>query len=296
MTRGVADDLVLDVRDRAAFLRGHAPGAAHLPVAEWSERAAELPPREDSFVVVAEDDAAAATAVALLHARGSTRARPAPAEVAADRRESGPPRRLAWRPPAWLAACLAEATFPAGSPALDVACGSGRVVAVLAAHGLTATGVDLLPDALERAHRLAAAAGVEAAFVLADAEHPLPFRPGTFRLITGFRYLDRGLFRAMAELLQPGGELWWETFGEAQARFGHPRRAAFLLAPGELAALCGEAGLTVLATSETCPPGGPALSAVRARRSAAPPLRSDPGSPTLPEPPGDATRLWKEPG
>jgi hypothetical protein len=101
----------------------------------------------------------------------------------------------------------------------------------------------------------------------------LPFRPASFRLVTGFRYLDRGLFRTLAELLEPGGELWWETFGAAQARFGHPRRAAFLLAPGELAALCVEAGLRVLATSESCPPGGPALSAIRARRPADPPLR-----------------------
>jgi SAM-dependent methyltransferase len=269
----VSDGLILDVRDRAAFLRGHAPGAAHLPVAEWAERAAELPPREDPFLVVAEDEAATAAAVALLHARGSTQARPAPPAVAADRSESGPPRRLAWRAPAWLTACLAAAALPPGARSLDVACGSGRVVAALAAHGLSATGVDLLPDALGRARRLAAAAGVHASFIVADAEQRLPFRPASFRLVTGFRYLDRSLFSALAALLEPGGELWWETFGVEQARFGHPRRAAFLLAPGELAALCADAGLTILATSETCPPGGPALSGVRAQRPMGAPLR-----------------------
>ncbi len=269
----MSDELVLDVRDQAAFLRGHAPGAAHLPVVEWSERAAELPPREDPFLVVADDEAAAAAAVAILHARGSVHARPAPPAVAADRRESGPPRRLAWRPPHWLTTCLAASALPAGARSLDVACGSGRVVAALARHGLAATGVDLLPDALERARRLAAAAAVRASFVIADAERPLPFRAASFRLVTGFRYLDRSLFRPLVDLLEPGGELWWETFGADQARFGHPRRAAFLLAPGELAALCGEAGLTVLATRDTCPPGGPALSAIRAQRPAPPPLR-----------------------
>jgi len=275
------DELVLDARDRAAFLRGHAPGAAHLPVAEWNVRAAELPPREDVFIVVAGNDAAATAAVSRLPARGSTGARPAPPNVAADRRETGPPRRVAWRPPAWLTACLDTAALPAGARALDVACGSGRAVAALAAHGLAATGVDLLPDALERARGLSAAAGVATTFVVADTERSLPFRPGSFHLVTGFRYLNRGLFGALFALLTPGGELWWETFGAAQARFGHPRRAAFLLAPGELAALCLAAGFTVLTATETCPPGGPALSAVRAVRPPEPPLRTGTFAPRL---------------
>ncbi len=230
-------------------------------------RAAELPPREDAFFVVDATTAATADAVERLHARGSLGARPAPPEVAADRSEIGPPRRVAWRPPEWLTTCLAAAALPAGASTLDVACGSGRVVAALAARGFAATGLDLLPDALGRARCLAAAAGVAGSFVVADAERRLPFRAGSFALVTGFRYLDRALFPALVDLLAPGGELWWETFDQAQAQFGHPRRAAFLLAPGELASLSQAAGLDVLATRETCPPGGPALSAIRAVRS-----------------------------
>jgi len=270
----VNDALVLDGRDHAAFLRGHAPGAAHLPVGEWTERAAELPPREDTFFVVADDDAATIEAVARLHARGSLGARAAPPAIATDRSESGPARRVAWRPPAWFSACLAAATLSPRARTLDVACGSGRVVAALAAAGCAATGIDRLPDALTRARLLATAAGTPASFALVDAERPLPFRPGTFDLVTGFRYLDRALFPALVELLVPGGELWWETFGEAQARFGHPRRPEFLLAPGELISLTERAGLNVLDARESCPPGGPALSAIRAVRSGRAPLRA----------------------
>ncbi len=240
-----------------------------------------MPPREDAFFVVAGNAAATAAAVARLHARGSAGASAAPPDLADDRTEIGPPRRVAWRAPEWLTTCLAVAALPAGASTLDVACGSGRVVAALAARGFAATGLDLLPDALARARRLAAAAGVAGSFVVADAERRLPFRAGSLALVTGFRYLDRALFPALVDLLAPGGELWWETFDQAQAQFGHPRRPAYLLAPGELAALGEAAGLTVLATRETCPPGGPALSAIRAVRSPgapgshAAPLRPD---------------------
>lgn len=266
--------LVLDGRPHADFVRGHASGAAHLPVDEWDERAAELPPREDGFFVVGMDAAATAAAVARLHARGSSGARAAPREVAADRSETGPARRVAWRPPDWLTTCIAAAALSPGAATLDVACGSGRVVAALAARGFAATGFDVLPDALQRARRLAAAAGAHGSFVVADAQRPLPFRAGSFALVTGFRYLDRALFPILVELLAPGGELWWETFDEAQAQWGHPRRPAFLLAAGELVALSRAAGLEVLATRETRPPGGPALSAIRAVRLHGAPLRS----------------------
>jgi tellurite methyltransferase len=160
--------------------------------------------------------------------------------------------------------------LPARARTLDVACGSGRNVAALAAAGARATGFDLLPDALERARRVAADRPAAPAFVVADATGPLPFRPRSFQLVTGFRYLDRALFPRLVDLLVPGGELWWETFNAAQAQFGHPRRPEFLLAPGELPRLCAAAGLDVLEAQEV--EASPALSSVRAR------LASIPGS------------------
>jgi SAM-dependent methyltransferase len=185
--------------------------------------------------------------------------------VLADRSESGPARGVAWRPSPWLVHCLPH--LPPGARTLDVACGSGRNVAALAAAGARATGLDLLPDALERAQQLVAGLPVAPALVVADATRPLPFRPRSFQIVTGFRYLDRALFPRLAALLVPGGELWWETFNAAQARLGHPRRPEFLLAPGELPRLCAAAGLEVLEAQEL--DAAPALSAVRARRAPA---------------------------
>jgi SAM-dependent methyltransferase len=264
------EPLVLDAREARAFARGHAPGAAHLWAGDWEARAAELPPREDAFLVVAEDGAAARALVARLAARGHRRAAVAPPAIAADRSETGPPRRVAWRPSSWLLECAA--TLAPGARVLDLACGSGRNLAALARHGARAVGLDLLPDALERARRLAGDTPV--ALVAADATRPLPFRPGSFDVIAGFRYLDRDLFPRLPGLLVPGGEVWWETFGPGQAQFGHPRRPEFLLGPGELPRLCRAAGLEVLAERETLDPGGfgPALAAVRARRAGHRPL------------------------
>lgn len=266
MSDGLAaadDPLILDARDARAFARGHAPGAAHLWAGDWDARAAELPPREDAFLVVADDGATARALVERLAARGHRRAAVAPPEVARDRRETGAARRVAWRPSAWLLACAA--TLAPGARVLDLACGSGRNLVALARRGARAVGVDLLPDALERASRLAC--GEAITLVVADATRALPFRPASFDVVAGFRYLDRALFPRLPELLVPGGEVWWETFGPEQARFGHPRRPEFLLAAGELPALCRAAGLEVLAERESIAAGGfgPALSAVRAR-------------------------------
>ena len=256
--------LILDARDERAFTRGHAPGAAHLWADEWETRAFELPPREDAFLVVADDDATARRLVARLVAGGHRLAAPAPPEVATDRSERGAARRTAWRPSSWLLACAAH--LEEGARVLDVACGSGRNLVALAKRGARACGIDLLPDALERARRLAGSTPL--ALVVGDATRPLPFRHATFDVVMGFRYLDRDLFPRLPALIRPGGELWWETFGAEQARFGHPRRPEFLLAPGELSRLCRAAGLEVLEERETVAAGGlgPALACVRARR------------------------------
>ena len=246
------------------FLAGHAPGAVHLWAGDWARRAAELPPREEAFFVVAADAAAAAELADGLRQRGHRAAEPAPAGVLADRSESGPSRGVAWRPSDWLLHCAAH--LPPGARVLDLACGTGRNVAALARLGARVTGLDILPDALERA-RLLAGPGPAPDLVVADATGPLPFRPGSFDVVAGFRYLDRALFARLGAVLVPGGEVWWETFNRDQARFGHPRRAEFLLAPGELAVLCRAAGFVVLEERDPIAPGdaGPALSAVRAR-------------------------------
>ncbi len=267
--------LILDARPREAFLAGHAPGAAHLPEAEWDARAAELPARNQAFEVVGEGAEGGDRLALVLRERGFPEARPAPADTRADRSERGAARAVLWQPSPWLVECAPH--LPTRGHGLDVACGSGRHAAWLAARGLTTWGCDLLPDALLRAHALVRAATeldfsaaarprAPIAFAAVNATLPLPWREGVFAVICGFRYLDRALFPRLARHLVPGGFLVWETFTIEQARFGKPRRPEFLLAPGEWAQLCSDAQLEVVATREFVAPGGPAIASVLARR------------------------------
>jgi len=67
--------ILLDARPRADFLRGHAPGAAHLPESEWPLRAAELPPRDEPVDIIAATTEEAARLARELVARGFAHAR-----------------------------------------------------------------------------------------------------------------------------------------------------------------------------------------------------------------------------
>ncbi len=57
----------------------------------------------------------------------------------------------------------------AGGPALELACGTGRLTIPLAKAGIDITGLDVAGPMLERARSKAAAEGVKVRFVRADA-------------------------------------------------------------------------------------------------------------------------------
>ncbi|MBK8913291.1 MAG: class I SAM-dependent methyltransferase [Phycisphaerales bacterium] len=163
------------------------------------------------------------------------------------------------------AAHQASDVCPAQPPAaLDLACGVGREAVYLASLGWRVLGVDVLPDALERAQRLAdrcAAAIVPPAWRCADLTDAASLDGlGPFELITCFRYLSRPLLARIGERLAPGGSLLVETFTtEHRARHGRPRREGLVLEPGELRGLA--AGLRVVEYDEGWRDGGAAHTA-----------------------------------
>ena len=71
----------------------------------------------------------------------------------------------------------------------------------------------------------------------------------------------------MARALAPGGHLVYETYRVGQERYGRPRRAQFLLRPGELEGAFVGLGCEVLRYEETDPPGGPLTARLWARRN-----------------------------
>ena len=118
--------------------------------------------------------------------------------------------------------------LPPGAHVLDVACGHGRHVHWLAAAGHRITAIDRDPALLAP---LAALATAVVADLEADA-WPLPAQ--TFDAVVVTNYLWRALFPALKAAVAPGGLLIYETFAQAHAALGRPRRPEFLLRPGEL--------------------------------------------------------------
>lgn len=124
--------------------------------------------------------------------------------------------------------------LPAGAGVLDVACGSGRHLAWLAAQGHRVTGVDRDAAALAAL----AAQCPQAERVLADIEAgPWPFAGRQFDLVLLTNYLWRPLAPALRAAVAPGGLLIHETFAAGNETVGRPARPEFLLQPGELLGL-----------------------------------------------------------
>jgi SAM-dependent methyltransferase len=122
-------------------------------------------------------------------------------------------------------------------PVLDVACGAGRHAMLFAERGLEVFAVD------RDEQRLAAPVH----FVKADLEDggPWPFQGRKFAAVVVTNYLYRPLFARLAESLEEGGVLIYETFMLGNERYGKPSNPNFLLRPGEL--LVAFAGLAVVA-------------------------------------------------
>ena len=108
---------------------------------------------------------------------------------------------------------------------LDVACGLGRHARFFVELGLEVIAVDREPQTIPGAR-----------FVQADLEdgRPWPFGGQRFGGIVVTNYLHRPLFPRLAEALDEGGVLIYETFMAGNERFGKPSNPAFLLQPGEL--------------------------------------------------------------
>lgn len=132
-----------------------------------------------------------------------------------------------------------------GARVLDVACGSGRHLRWFARRGCVVTGVDRDAAALV-AVRDSDAALNGAELIEADIENgPWPLAQRRFDAVVVTNYLWRALLPRIADSVDAGGVLIYETFALGNARFGKPSNPDFLLRPGEL--LAATQGLRVVA-------------------------------------------------
>ncbi|EER60839.1 Methyltransferase type 11 [Acidovorax delafieldii 2AN] len=121
---------------------------------------------------------------------------------------------------------------PPGSTALDVACGAGRHLRWMHAHGHPTVGVDRSADAV-------AACAPWGEIHCADIEEgPWPFTGRQFGAVIVTNYLWRPLLGTLVQSVAPGGVLIYETFASGNETVGRPARPEFLLQPGELLAAC----------------------------------------------------------
>jgi SAM-dependent methyltransferase len=164
---------------------------------------------------------------------------PGPRGAPAPRRTTEPHAEPA-APSTWVVRWLRGAR-PGGS-VLDFASGTGRHARLAHAAGHSVLAVD------RDAHALDALQRTGIAFRQEDLERGRwSFADERFDLLVCTNYLFRPRMDLMATLLAPGGLWIHETFADGNARHGRPSNPAFLLRPGELAAVASRAGLHLLA-------------------------------------------------
>ncbi|HEV3428764.1 MAG TPA: class I SAM-dependent methyltransferase [Paraburkholderia sp.] len=122
-----------------------------------------------------------------------------------------------------------------GGTVLDLASGAGRHARWLAQRGHPVAALDRDADALATLRDVPGVGTLECD--LEGAPWPLP-DDARFAAIVVTNYLHRPLMGRLLDALAPGGVLIYETFAQGNETVGKPSNPAFLLAPGELLAVC----------------------------------------------------------
>jgi len=225
----------IDVRTPAEFRSlGHIPGALLLPVDLVAVAPATLPRDGPPLLVYCEHGVRSAAAARFLTAAGF----PGVLNMSGGMSVWTGPRDWsegdpfgAAGPCSWLVENADLLPRPGGR-ALDVACGRGRHALLLASAGLQVTAVDKDGTSIEELAEDARRLGLPISTQRLDLEEEaVELGDGMYDLVLVVHYLHRPLFPALIQALRPEGVLLYETFTQQQARRGHPRNPAFLLAP-----------------------------------------------------------------
>jgi 2-polyprenyl-6-hydroxyphenyl methylase/3-demethylubiquinone-9 3-methyltransferase len=153
----------------------------------------------------------------------------------------------------------------AGKRVLDVGCGGGILAEAMAGRGARVTGIDLSDKPLQIAELHALESGARVEYFKASAEELAAKLPGSFDVITCMEMLEHvpdpaQSVRACAELVRPGGALFFSTINRNPKSFllaivgaeyvlrllpkGTHEYEKFIR-PSELAQFAREAGLAV---------------------------------------------------
>jgi len=125
---------------------------------------------------------------------------------------------------------------------LDVACGLGANAELMLRSGFEVEAVDWSVTALRRFRDRLRAQQLEAKLVAADVRS-FRFPESRYDVILCFRFLERGLWRAMSDALRPDGVVVLETVTTAFLTQKPEFPKEYCLLPGEL--MRGFAGLEI---------------------------------------------------
>lgn len=120
-----------------------------------------------------------------------------------------------------------------GGQVLDLACGSGRHAIWLAQQGYRVDAVDRDTEVTAGLRHLE---NIQLYITDLETETAPEFKQHYDGIIVS-RYLHRPLLKPLANILNPGGVLIYETFMLGNERFGKPSNPNFLLLPDELSAV-----------------------------------------------------------
>jgi SAM-dependent methyltransferase len=126
------------------------------------------------------------------------------------------------KPSAWV---VRWSALVERGPVLDVASGAGRHAMFFAERGFEVIAVDREPQKIQ---------GVEVTQADLEDGSPWPLGERRFAAIVVTNYLHRPLLPLLADRLEEGGVLLYETFMVGNERYGRPSNPNFLLRPGEL--------------------------------------------------------------
>lgn len=117
-----------------------------------------------------------------------------------------------------------------GGQVLDLACGNGRHAIWLARQGYQVEAVD------RDAQAVIGMLGMDnISVIVADIEAgEWPITNQRYDGVVVSRYLYRPLLSTLAQILNPGGVLIYETFMAGNERYGKPSNPDYLLLPDEL--------------------------------------------------------------
>jgi len=143
------------------------------------------------------------------------------------------------RPPEFLTSHADEVLrmIPDHPRALDLAAGAGRNSIFLAERGCQVLAVDFALEGLRHCMRQAAMRELQVQAIAADLK-TFAFPTGRYDLLVNFFFLQREIFPAMVNAMNPGGILVFETYtSHYQAvHKGRSMRREYLLKPEELQA------------------------------------------------------------